>query len=122
MKRRPAPRLATWLLEHLADRYRREALVGDLAEEFRAGRSSGWYWRQVLLALAASARRVLWPRRPGVVVLIGWWSLFVMASVARMWPVLLILALDPSPYLLYRHHQRRHQSAGDRPCENRCAP
>jgi hypothetical protein len=29
-----------------------DALAGDLLEEFRAGRSSAWYWRQVLDAIA----------------------------------------------------------------------
>ena len=54
------PRAATWLLEHLGGCYCREPLSGDLIEEFRAGRSAAWYWRQVLQAIAAdigSARR-----------------------------------------------------------------
>jgi len=48
--RRP-PRLASWLVEHLASRYQREALLGDLFEEYRCGRSRAWYWRQAALAL-----------------------------------------------------------------------
>jgi hypothetical protein len=50
--RRP-PRLAVALLtRHVPDS---EALLGDLTEEFQAGRSSLWFWRQVLGAMAVSA-------------------------------------------------------------------
>ena len=43
--------LATWLLEHLTFGSDTEAISGDLLEELRAGRSPGWYWRQVLFAI-----------------------------------------------------------------------
>jgi hypothetical protein len=43
------PRLATALLERLGPRD--EALIGDLVEEYRSGRSSAWYWGQVLTAI-----------------------------------------------------------------------
>jgi signal peptidase I len=45
------PRLAIWLLMRLGATYRREALVGDLMEEFRRGHSRAWFWRQVLHAI-----------------------------------------------------------------------
>lgn len=65
MKSADPPKLASWLLEHAGSRYRREALAGDLVEQYRAGRSDAWYWRQVLWAIAASvgafARLVLAP-------------------------------------------------------------
>jgi hypothetical protein len=38
------------MLEHLTPGGRDEALGGDLLEEFRGGRSEGWYWWQVLSA------------------------------------------------------------------------
>ena len=44
------PRLATLLLNWLAPG--NEALRGDLDEEFRNGRGSRWYWRQVASLLA----------------------------------------------------------------------
>src|SRR6187200_3255711 len=47
--RRP-PRLASQLLERFAPG--NEALHGDLDEEFSSGRSSAWYWRQVMAAIA----------------------------------------------------------------------
>ncbi len=51
MKQPEPPRLAAWMLNHLAPPSRDEALAGDLLEDFRAGRSSAWYWRQVLAAI-----------------------------------------------------------------------
>jgi hypothetical protein len=47
--RRP-PRLASFLLQRLAPG--NEALQGDLEEEFSSGRSSAWYWQQVMAAIA----------------------------------------------------------------------
>lgn len=44
------PRLATLLLNWLAPG--NDALCGDLDEEFRNGRGSRWYWRQVASLLA----------------------------------------------------------------------
>ena len=44
------PRLATLLLRGLAPP--NDPLAGDLAEEFAAGRSASWYWRQVGSAIA----------------------------------------------------------------------
>jgi len=49
MGRRP-PRVASFLLERLAPG--NEALHGDLEEEFSRGRSTAWYWNQVLGAIA----------------------------------------------------------------------
>jgi len=48
------PALATWLLEHLTMEGTKEALVGDLIEEYQHRRSAGWYWHQVLGAILAS--------------------------------------------------------------------
>jgi hypothetical protein len=45
--------LAAWLLEHLTRREHREALAGDLLEEYNRLRSEAWYWRQVLAAVMA---------------------------------------------------------------------
>jgi hypothetical protein len=47
------PELATWLLEHLTRREHREALAGDILEKYREGRADRWYWKQVLVAIAA---------------------------------------------------------------------
>jgi preprotein translocase subunit SecY len=49
MTEKQPPALATWLLKRAARG--NEALVGDLLEEYCRGRSTGWYWRQVLTAV-----------------------------------------------------------------------
>jgi hypothetical protein len=51
------PALATKLLESLVAERTTEALLGDLIEQYAAGRSRAWYWRQVILALVISAGR-----------------------------------------------------------------
>ena len=45
------PILATRLLQKLASGPHGDALAGDLIEQYREGRSTAWYWRQVLLAI-----------------------------------------------------------------------
>ena len=73
MSVRKPPRAATWLLNRFGLARQNPPLVGDLLEEFRTGRSTGWYWRQtlvvVLAGLAGNARRF---RRLLVARLIGW--------------------------------------------------
>lgn len=49
------PRFAMWLLTRCLPSATSEALVGDLLEERRAGRSVWWLWRQVWFAVAATA-------------------------------------------------------------------
>jgi len=49
------PRLAIWLLRHLCPGRNREAITGDLLERFAEGRSDGWFWRQVLVAVLVGA-------------------------------------------------------------------
>jgi hypothetical protein len=64
MKRTDPPALAVWMLEHLTFAAGTQALAGDLLEEFRAGRSQGWYWRQVLMAIGIGVSRQIvshWP-------------------------------------------------------------
>ena len=52
------PVLAVWLFQHLTRREHREALAGDLLEEY-SRRSDSWYWRQVLAAIAVDFRTSL---------------------------------------------------------------
>lgn len=51
------PRLANWLLLRLGAGYHRDALLGDLLEEYELGRSRRWYWWQVLNSIAVGLRR-----------------------------------------------------------------
>jgi hypothetical protein len=117
--RRP-PALAVWLLSHLLRGRRSEALVGDLAEEYRRERTRLWYWRQALWAIAHDMRGQP-PWRLGLaalrIVLIA--SLLVGASFGAKWP-LFIFALDPIAWwYLGPHRSRRRNQASPRgqpPC------
>ena len=53
---RTPPRLALWLLRHLSPSTHRDALTGDLIEQFHCGKSPAWFWSQTLRALLP-----LWP-------------------------------------------------------------
>lgn len=66
------PSLATWLLEHWTPGNRNEALAGDLQEEFRSGRSAGWYWRQVVAAIVIGYTREIFNRRVLLVFAVLW--------------------------------------------------
>ncbi|HEV2700693.1 MAG TPA: hypothetical protein VGV09_03620 [Steroidobacteraceae bacterium] len=56
---RPPPRAATWLLERLGDGIRFDSLIGDLTEQFAAGRSRFWYWWQTTGVVAQELVRVV---------------------------------------------------------------
>ena len=62
MKRRNPPALAVWL-NRLGVSEGNEPLAGDLLEEFRSGRTAGWYWRQTLMAICAEPGRRICPYR-----------------------------------------------------------
>lgn len=53
------PRLASWLLRRFVAGPQRESLIGDLDERFVSGRSSLWYWRQVVSAILVGVVRDL---------------------------------------------------------------
>lgn len=64
--------LATWMLEHLTFGPHHEALAGDLLEEFRHGRSAGWYRRQVLSAIGVGIFRKSREYMPPLVFSLSW--------------------------------------------------
>jgi hypothetical protein len=119
--RRP-PGLAAWMLLRILRAPRCEALIGDLAEEYRHGRSRTWYWRQTLWAIAADLREHP-PRRLGLgalrLAMIA--TLLLGASLGAKWP-LFIFALDPIWWwFLGRRRRARHRGQehprGDAPCD-----
>ena len=83
MKRTEPPPLASRILEHCTPTSRDEALTGDLLEEFRSGRSDGWYWRQVFAACAVSWTESLRKRTPLLIFALVWsvlapaWKVFI---------------------------------------------
>jgi len=78
---RQLPALANWLLQNFVSR---EALAGDLAEEYAAGRSHTWCLKQVFLAVVVDAwseirtHKLLTSRAiaVGVTFLIAWITAF----------------------------------------------
>jgi hypothetical protein len=72
MKQSRPPAIAAWLLEHLAFIGGNEALAGDLEEEFRHGRSTTWYWRQVGSAIAIGLLRQTLAKGPSVLFATLW--------------------------------------------------
>jgi len=53
MKTSDPPVFMIWLLERLSLRQHRDAMIGDLREQFHNGRSAWWFRRQVLMILLA---------------------------------------------------------------------
>lgn len=47
------PKVAKWLLRHFGCSPNNPAIVGDLDERLGEGRSRGWYWHEVLIAIMA---------------------------------------------------------------------
>ena len=72
MSRFDPPWMPLWLLEHLTLPEREEALAGDLLEEFRNGRTNGWFWRQALGAWLAAWVRYFARRRSLLLFVLLW--------------------------------------------------
>lgn len=86
------PKLAKWLLERLSPQ--NEPLAGDLIEAFGRGRSYGWYWRQVfvaiLIALPEHVRKhltlFLYTATCSAVTSIAWYFMFPNAAHGSAFP------------------------------------
>jgi hypothetical protein len=66
-----APALATWLLEHLVPG-EKDAIAGDLVEEFRNGRSRAWFWRQALTVIFLALCSESYRQRSAIVFAMLW--------------------------------------------------
>jgi hypothetical protein len=90
MKLASLSKLAFWLLCHQVGGYQVESFVGDLQEEYTQGRSTGWLWRQVLLAIARSYLRALRQFGPGFLraIAVGWGALLLgVTLLERTWAI-----------------------------------
>jgi hypothetical protein len=63
-----------------------EALLGDLFEDFQSGRSSAWYWRQVLAAILVGFVREVRYRWVSTGFAIFWSYGFSLLFTRRLWP------------------------------------
>src|SRR5438128_2262813 len=54
MTSKQPPRIATWMLKHFGSGPDNDALLGDLAEQYRRRDSAMWYWRQAMKAIPVS--------------------------------------------------------------------
>jgi hypothetical protein len=107
MNRQGPPIFATWLLQHLGDPYRREALIGDLIEEYRRGRSNAWYWRQVSFAALAGGLSALRRKLPALRAVLAWWCVCLILGVTLKSPAVLFLLVDPGFFWWVMRGKRR---------------
>lgn len=68
------PRIASWLLRHLGCSPNNDAVIGDLDERYRQGRSACWYWKQTVESIGAGLWGEVRMRRWLAVraVIVGW--------------------------------------------------
>lgn len=76
MKPDLAVALATWMLEHLTFGRDHDSLFGDLLEELGAGRSTGWYLRQVSMAIGVGLGESIREYATPLIFSAGWSTLF----------------------------------------------
>lgn len=88
MRRPDPPPLAAWILEHCVPPGCDEAVAGDVLEDYRAGRSDGWYWRQAIGACVAGWVKYLDDRRALLV------FAFLWSMLAPAWTTLLDAIAD----------------------------
>src|SRR5438477_8908466 len=80
MRSTQPPALARWLLNHFGCSPNNAAVVGDLDERYRTGRSGAWYWRQALLTIIVSFLTEVWGHKWLTVrAIITGWGVFVIS-------------------------------------------
>ena len=84
MKQQPA--LAKWLLGRFSSNVS-DSLLGDLQEEYETGRSTWWYWKQVVNAILVSTGRVLrhHPLQAALAIGVGWGLLWIYFAWLFFW-------------------------------------
>jgi hypothetical protein len=76
MRASDPPRLALWLLKRFGCSPNNAAIIGDLDERYRTGRSHVWYWKQAVKAIAVSfAHEVSDHKALAFLALIAGWTL-----------------------------------------------
>jgi len=76
------PRIAAWMLRHFGCSPNNDAVIGDLDERYRLGRSRLWYWRQTLIAIAIGLFHEVWRDKARTIAAIG--TGWIMLGVYRL--------------------------------------
>lgn len=81
MTQRVPIKIGLWLLRRLGGGYHSESLMGDLIEQHARGRTGGWVWREIVVAVViAQARR--WQSTPWLrLARVLWWCLAELSIV-----------------------------------------
>src|SRR5882672_5716675 len=56
MRSKHPPVIAAWLLKKFGGSRDSDAMLGDLAERIRGGKSRAWYWKQVAISIVVTRR------------------------------------------------------------------
>src|SRR5215510_5239810 len=63
MRSTQPPEIPRWLLERFGSSRNDSAVIGDLDERYRSGRSAVWYWKQAAVAVVASFFNEVWDHK-----------------------------------------------------------
>lgn len=88
------PRLAALLLQVFAVD---DAIAGDLDEEYQAGRSAAWYWRQTIAAVLAAPLRQFDPHE-----LFAVQGMFMQIVMLALISVTAVFTVKVTAWLVYR--------------------
>ena len=87
------PVIAAWTLRHFGSGPNNEALLGDLAEQYRQNDDAMWYWRQAMKAIPVSFfKEIRGHKATGAwALLMGWglWTLYMLWIVPLITPYFL---------------------------------
>jgi hypothetical protein len=94
-----APAVAEWLINHLIPESEASAIAGDLLEQWRAGRSRLWFWRQLLAAVVICIWRDIQTHKKvamsGIAIgMVSLWGIAALTTVTLSSFGLLIHAVD----------------------------
>ena len=100
MRSNQPPAVATWLLRQFGCSPRNDAILGDLVEQYRHGRSRRWYWYQTLIALIMGLIRGVWEDKARALGTIATgWIILVLYYLMFAGPLLHFIEFESSPNL-----------------------
>src|SRR5690242_17244140 len=90
------PKIARWVLSHFGSSPNNDAVIGDLDERYRYGRSHVWYWRQALYAIAMSFFEEIQRHKLMAIgtILLGW---MIKVAWARTWAIFVFVVMGVRP-------------------------